>query len=404
MEIFGKVSRDIDFVRCAMKRKLKVIRVVTTSECVPWHMGNTLTRITKDFDVCIVGEGVSVYKNAYPNVDWVDISINRKISPLSDLITIYNLCKLFHGYKPDIVHSIMPKAGLLTAISSFICRVPLRVHTFTGQVWATKVGISRFFFRVLDKLIVKLNSVCLTDSPSQSNFLYEQSISFNGMPLQVLLKGSLSGVDISRFSKLRVEKESRVLRTELGIAKSDFVFAFIARKSFDKGAFDIINAFSRIVKSHANVKLLFIGPDESDGGVEKLIKTYPLVEQSIFNIGKVSNHEVYLAITNVLCLPSYREGFGSIVIDAAAMGVPTIGSRIPGLADSIIDKQTGMLFTKGNIDELVSQMQFFVENPEMCKKMGECAKSRVDEFFTADRLYIALKELYLSFSKGNLEF
>lgn len=382
-----------------MSRKLKVVRVVTTSECVPWHLGNTLIRIVNDFDVCVVGEGVSAYKDIYPNVRWVDIPISRKVNLLSDLITIYHLCKLFLQYQPDIVHSIMPKAGLLSAISSFICRVPVRLHTFTGQVWANKKGFTRLFFKYIDKLIIKLNSLCMTDSPSQSQFLYEQNVSFDGAPLKVLLKGSLSGVDTLRLNKIRVYKDAQSLRAELGIKESDFVFTFLARKSYDKGAFDIINAFSALSTDNPNVKLLFIGPDESDGEVDLLIKKYPLMAKSIFNIGKVKNHELFLAITDVLCLPSYREGFGSIVIDAASMGVPTIGSSIPGLTDAIVDKQTGMLFTAGNINELVGLMKFLVDHLELCREIGNNAKSRVDEFFSADQLYLALKELYIEFAE-----
>jgi len=382
-----------------MSRKLKVVRVVTTSECVPWHLGNTLIRMVNDFDVCVVGEGVSAYKDIYPNVKWVDIPICRKVNLLSDVTTIYHLCKLFFQYKPDIVHSIMPKAGLLSAISSFICRVPVRLHTFTGQVWANKKGFSRLFFKYIDKLIIKLNSLCMTDSPSQSQFLYEQNVSFNKAPLKVLLKGSLSGVDTLRLNKIRIYKDAQLLRAKLEIKKSDFVFTFLARKSYDKGAFDIINAFSVLSSLKPNLKLLFIGPDESGGEVDVLIKKYPLVAKNIFNIGKVKNHEVFLAITDALCLPSYREGFGSIVIDAASMGVPTIGSRIPGLIDAIVDKQTGMLFTVGNINELVYLMKFVVDDIEFCREMGNNAACRAGEFFSADKLYLALKELYIKLPK-----
>jgi glycosyltransferase involved in cell wall biosynthesis len=383
-----------------MTKKLKVIRVVTSSECVPWHLGNTLHRITKDFDVCVVGKNVSNYKNIYPNIEWVDININRNISPISDLVAIYNLCKLFLKYKPDIVHSIMPKAGLLTSISGFLCRVPTRIHTFTGQIWAAKTGIHRAFFKAIDRLIIKLNSICLTDSPSQSNFLYKEGITINNKPLPVLLIGSLSGVDISRFNKSKTEHEAKNLLTQLGITERDFIFGFIARKSFDKGAIDLIKAFSEVLKTYKNIKLLFVGPDESDGKVDLLLSSNPLVKENIFNIDKVNNHEVYLAITDVLCLPSYREGFGSVVIDAAAMGVPTIGTSIPGLRDAIVDNQTGILIEVGNVQELTIAMKKFIDHRDIKLQMGKNATLRVKEFFTADLLYLALKDLYLSASKN----
>jgi glycosyltransferase involved in cell wall biosynthesis len=112
-------------------------------------------------------------------------------------------------------------------------------------------------------------------------------------------------------------------------------------------------------------------------------------------VGKVENHELYLAISDVLCLPSHREGFGTIVIDAAALGVPTIGSNIPGLVDSIVDGKTGLLFPVGDVQALAGIMTDFLEKPDKYENMRLSAKARVDEFFTADLLYDSLKALYL---------
>ncbi|PHS33597.1 MAG: glycosyltransferase family 1 protein [Methylophaga sp.] len=378
--------------------KLKVLRVVTTHECVPWHMGNTLIRMTNDFDVYVAGQGVSAYANIYPEIKWIDLKIERQFSPFHDVRAILKLCRTFIELRPDIVHSIMPKAGLLTAISGLICRVPVRIHTFTGQVWATKQGVSRLLLKTIDRFIILVNTLCLTDSPSQSEFLYQQNISFNGQPIPVLSKGSLSGVDVARFSYDRVNRDATKLRIRLGVAESDFVFSFIARKSRDKGAYEIIQAFSELLKSCSNVKLLFVGPDESNGELSKLIIDNPTVAKHIIDVDRVSNHELYLAISDVLCLPSYREGFGSIVIDAAALSIPTIGSDVPGLVDSIDNNVTGVLIRAGDTNELVVAMKSFIDNPDDAKSMGKEALERVMRFFTADILYDSLKDTYVRLS------
>ena len=122
--------------------KLKVVRVVTASYVVPWHLHNTLIRMPPDFEVCVVGKGVSAYRGSYPEIKWMDINLNRKINFVSDLLALFELCRFFVTHKSDIVHSIMPKAGLVTAIAGFVCRVPVRIHTFTGQVWVTNTGLS----------------------------------------------------------------------------------------------------------------------------------------------------------------------------------------------------------------------------------------------------------------------
>jgi glycosyltransferase involved in cell wall biosynthesis len=376
--------------------KLKVVRVVTASYVVPWHLANTLRRMPGDFEVTVVGQGVSSNKDAYPAIKWVDIDLDRKISVIADLNSLWSLCRFFIIHKPDIVHSIMPKAGLLSALAGFICRVPIRIHTFTGQIWVNKNPAARFFLYVLDRSINALNTVCLTDSPTQSRFLHQHNISNHGEPLPVLGKGSLSGVEISRFDYPGQIARSEQLRAELGIRKQDFVFAFVARKSCDKGAIDMVMAFSRVVNSHPEARLLFVGPDESGGELLALKITTPALFKNVIDIGRVHNHELYLSISNVLCLPSYREGFGSIVIDAGAAGVPTIGSNIVGLIDSIEDGKTGILFPAGDMDKLVQAMLSMMENQQYCKEMGVAARRRVETYFMADKMYASLKDFYLS--------
>ncbi|MEO8101644.1 MAG: glycosyltransferase [Betaproteobacteria bacterium] len=368
--------------------------MVTASYVVPWHLDNTLRRITSDFDVTVVGQGVSSNEAAYPGIEWVDIDLNRKISVFADLRALWQLCRLFRARKPDIVHSIMPKAGLISALAGFICRVPIRVHTFTGQIWTNRRPVARLVLYLLDRTINALNTVCLTDSPSQSQLLYRHGFSSHGLPLPVLGQGSLSGVDFSRFDQSGQDARRKQLRTDLGIGEQDFVFAFVARKSREKGAIDMIRAFSQVTAAHEVARLLFVGPDESSGELAAMRKDTPALFKNVDDIGQVPDHERYLAISQVLCLPSYREGFGSIVIDAAATGVPVIGSDIAGLVDSIENGKTGLLIPPGNIGKLVQAMLSMLENPQDCRQMGFAARHRAEDLFAADKMYALLRDFY----------
>ncbi len=376
--------------------KPTVIRIVTASYVVPWHLGNTLRRIADDFKVIVVGQAVSHNRDAYPGIHWIDIDLERKVSLFADLKSLWALCRVFQIHQPDIVHSIMPKAGLLSALAGFACRVPIRLHTFTGQVWANQGPFARQFLYLLDRLINALNTTCLADSPSQSEFLFRHQLSNRGKCLPVLGMGSLSGVELSRFGQTGQESRNQHLRSTLGISPSDFVFAFIARKSRDKGALDMISAFSSLAKTHPEARLLFIGPDESNGELSALRKNAPALWNQVVDIGRVEDHESYLSISNVLCLPSYREGFGSIVIDAAAARVPTIGSDIVGLVDSIENGKTGVLIPAGDTVELAQAMLSMLKNPQLCKEMGIAARQRIEKHFTADQMYAALKDFYLA--------
>ena len=378
-----------------MNKKLKIIRVITASHVVPWHLENTLKRLPMDFEVCVAGQGVSIYKDKYPDVKWVDIDINRKINLISDVGSLFALCRLFISYKPDIVHSIMHKAALLTAVAGFICRVPVRINTFTSQYWATKKGFARAVYYASDWLVNWLDTACLTDSPSQSVYLYEHKVLKAGKPLPVLLKGSLSGVDLARVDWHTLPARAIRLRKELGLVEGDSVFLYLARKTRDKGAIDTLFAFAEVCRLHPKARLLFVGPDESNGEIERIKSINQDVFKNVININQsVNDREVYLAVSDILCLPSYKEGFGSIVIDAAAQGLPAIGSNIPGLVDSIQDGQTGVLFPAGNVEALTKLMLDFLENPSKYREMGLAARARVDKYFTADLLYDALKTEY----------
>lgn len=374
--------------------KAKVLRVVTNPEAVVWHMGKTLTYLSRDFEVLVAGDGVSVNSPAFPNVAWADIAIARKINLWADLKALVQLYFLCRRYQPDIVHSIMPKAGLLTAIAAWAARVPVRVHTFTGQVWDTKKGAARAFLKALDQLVVLLNTRCLTDSPSQSEHLLKNGVSDHGKALGVLGSGSLVGVNLERFNRERIRAASKITRASIGLQEDDFVVAFAARKSIDKGALDMLRAFAMARRSVNKMKLVFVGPDESNGVLDLLRAESPEVFEGVVDFGLVKNHEEHLALSDVLCLPSYREGFGSVVIDAAALGVPCVGSRIPGLVDAIADGETGLLFPVGDTKQLANILIQLESDRGTLKKLGDAAEARVKALFTAEILYKHLADFY----------
>lgn len=371
-------------------RKLKVVRVVTASYVVPWHLANTLKRMPADFEVYVVGQGVSVHRDTYPGVHWIELDLERKAAPWADLMALFALCRIFVSIKPDIVHSIMPKAGLLTALAGFLCRLPVRMHTFTGQVWATRRGVARWLYRAADRVIVGLNTLCMTDSPSQSEFLAGQGIPSTGRPLPVLSRGSLSGVDTARFHP-DAPVRARV-RAELGIPAGAVVFLYLGRLSRDKGILDLAAAFATLQDSDAH--LVLVGPDE-EGVLPEALARLADCRDRVHVTGFVQQPEFMFMAADVFCLPSYREGFGSVVIEAAACGIPVIGTRIPGLVDAIEDGVTGMLCPPRDVQALAACMEGMLQAPERSREMGEQARRRAEQLFSADVLYGALKDMYL---------
>ncbi len=373
-----------------------IVRVVTSNYCIPAHLHNTLTMIPSNCIFYVIGEQATLYKKDYPSINFIDIPLRRNFSFIYDLKSFFLLIYFFIKIKPDIVHSLMTKAGLFTSITAYITRVPIRIHTFTGQVWANDQGFKRFLLKFVDKVICFLNSGCLTDSPSQSNFLFNNGIKFRGAKIPTLLNGSLSGVDLNKFNKESLTRESSDFASELDISSSDFVIAYIARKSLDKGCIDMLHIFLDVLKRY-RVKLLFIGPDESNGEIKKVYDKYPDLKSNIIEYGFVNNHHIFLNISNLLCLPSHREGFGSIVIDAAALGVPSVGYNIPGLSDSISDGYTGRLFDLGNKKGIADFICHLISNRSLLNVYSKNAVKYVHENFNADLLNSELYSYYDKF-------
>ena len=378
-----------------MTLKPRLVRVVTNSDAYLWHISNTVNMLSENYEIFILGSGVSKYRDIYKNVTFIDIAIKRKPSPIVDLYTLMTLIYHFLKIKPVIVHSIMPKAGLLSSLAAFITRIPIRMHTFTGQVWYNKSGLSRLFLKLLDKLVNSLNTVCLTDSFSQSNFLYDEGIRYRKQVIPTLNKGSICGVDIRKInsSTEQMNENASLLKMKHNVKDSDFIFTYIARKTKDKGAIDIIKAFENVCAMNPSkpIKLFFIGPYEEEIKNEISIS---LKQKNIVDIGKVDNKFDYLYLTDVLCLPSYREGFGNIVIDAAALRVPAVGYDVVGLIDSIKNNETGLVSRKGDVKAFSENMSKLLNDEVLVKKLGGNAHKNVESNFDTKIMSEAYHKFY----------
>ncbi len=358
----------------------KSVCIVTASDMtVRAFMLDHIRELTRHYDVCVVtgSDSFDLSKEYGINAVNITIPIVRSISPLSDLRALYLLWRLFRGRHFDLVHSVTPKSGLLTMLAGLLAGIRQRVHTFTGQVWVTHKGASRLFLKNMDKIIASSANNVLVDSLSQLDFLISEEVVAPGKA-SVLANGSISGVNLSRFHP-RDNMRSRI-RSELDIPKDDVVLLFLGRLNRDKGVLDLARAFSLLAAKYHQTHLLFVGADE--GGMEREVKRIcSRCPSRVHFVSFTKEPEYYMNVADAFCLPSYREGFGSVVIEAGASGVPSIGSRIYGITDSIEDGVTGLLFTPGNIDKLYSEIAKLIENPGLRKKMGEAAKNRAEKMF-----------------------
>ena len=326
-----------------------------------------------------------------PEVVYKDISIDRNISPFKDLISLFKLIHFFKSRQFTLVQSITPKAGLLSMLAAWICRVPIRVHVFTGQVWVTRSGFSRWYLKGFDRLIAKLSTSLLADSPSQMAFLIAEGI-VGTRDIEVLGDGSICGVDILRFKPNEMAKKT--VRSQLGISEDATVALFMGRLKRDKGVLDLARALGVLQSGVNNLYIVFAGPDE-EGLADQILQLASSKSNQVRFVGSVSNPEDFFAAANFLCLPSYREGFGLVTIEAAAVGIPTLASRIYGITDAIVDGVTGILHQPGDSVAIAKGLEEMM-HVERCQEMGNAAKTRALELFPTSRIVMAQLAYYQS--------
>lgn len=320
----------------------------------------------------------------------IPVGISRNIAPFRDLKCLVDLYRIFRKNRFDIIHSIMPKSGLLAMVAGLFAGVPVRIHTFTGQFWKNDHGIKRSFLKLLDRVIAKCATHILADSPSQRGYLVDQHV----VPYSkssVIGNGSICGVDIQRFSY--DENAKKRVRKELGISYTDTVFLFLGRVTRDKGVLDLAKAFSGLYERCPNCHLVIAGPDEE--GLSREVREICAKNSPRLHLkGFVDKPEEYMSAADVLCLPSYREGFGLVVVEAGSVGIPAIGSNIYGITDAIKDGVTGFLFEPGAWHDLRQKMIKCLEDPVLVKAMGMNARQNTLDLFSGDKVTAAMADYY----------
>lgn len=329
--------------------------------------------------------------------DWQVIEIARSLNPFKDLLALVHLYRFFRRAGIDIAHSTTPKAGLLTAVAAFMAGVPVRLHTFTGQPWVNMHGVKRWVVRSCDRLVGVLNTACYADSASQRDFLVTQGL-IRPKRIHVIGAGSLAGVDVDRFNRQHFPvTRCHALRASLGIAPHVPVLLFVGRITAEKGVRELMQAYAGLKRDGCQAHLLVVGDFDDASGMPGII-TRDEIDQhpDVHIVGYTQCPEAYMAIADVLCLPSYREGFGTVVIEAAAMGLPTVGTQIYGLSDAVLDGQTGMLVAPRDSQGLQIALQTLLSDSALRSHMGQMAQMRARSLFDSKTVNKLVVQEYLA--------
>lgn len=308
------------------------------------------------------------------------LSIARQVSFISDVKVLFSLIKHLQLNDYDLVWGIGPKAGLIAMLSSWICGVRHRLFVFQGEVWSSKRGLSKVFFKIMDKLTALFATSVLAVGSSEKRYLEFEGV-VNKNEIKVLGSGSICGVDLKKFHPDSEVKQK--LRSDLSIPLTARVCLFLGRINQDKGIMDLVQAFKLAHKKSPDLFLLIIGPDEF--GLNQAIQDELYGYEQFYKIiDFVADPEQYYCLADFFCLPSYREGFPISILEASACGIPSIGSDIYGINDAIVDGVTGIQYPLGNIAELGNSLLKFSNDPSYCEELGRAARNRVTLNFEQD--------------------
>lgn len=314
----------------------------------------------------------------------VHVPIFRRIAPWRDVAALAALKRLFETGGFRIIHSVAPKAGLLAIMAAFSVGVPVRVHTFQGEVWASRRGPLRALLKAADRIVGRFATHVLVVSRGEQAFLEGEGV-LPPKRSKVLGAGSIAGVDAGRF---RPDAQARAeVRRELGIGEADLVVMYVGRVTRDKGVLDLVRAFAGLERRVPAARLVLVGPDED--GLEARLDG-----SSTRFVGLTAKPERYLAAADLVCLPSHREGFGVALIEAGACGVPVLASRLYGTQDAVIEGVTGLFHEAGNVEGLERQLSALAADPALRARMGRAGRERAESEFSQQSVVAALLDYY----------
>lgn len=385
-----------------------LIRITTVPLSLDKLLGYQLSFMNRYFTVTAISADRNELEKiaAKYGVSNYHVELTRAITPVQDLKALWKLYRFLKKEKPEIVHTHTPKAGLIGMMAAWMAGVPVKMHTVAGMPLLEATGLKRKVLNFTERLTyffadkVYPNSFVMKEIIIKENFCPAEK-------LHVIGNGSTNGIDLAYFKPDHLTKEERMaLRRELGISPDDFVFVFVGRLVGDKGINELVAAFKQISKStkqqiSEKCKLLLVGPLESE--LDPLLpETVQEIESNpdIITTGFQKDVRPFLAISDVLAFPSYREGFPNVVMQAGAMGLPAIVTDINGCNEIIVEGENGTIIPPKNTKALQDAMMKMHADTEWRVQLQQKARpmiaSRYDQQLVWNEILKEYRRLILS--------
>lgn len=378
-----------------MKNKI-LVRITTVPISLDKLLEGQLRFMNEHFEVIAISSEEKYLSAiaAREGVRHCHIEMTREITPFKDLKAIWSLYRFLKEEKPSFIHSHTPKAGLVGMLAGRLAGIPVRLHTVAGLPLMEITGIKRTILNAVEKLIYKCATKVYPNSRGLYDFIIEEKLT-TPVKVEIIGNGSSNGIDTSHFKDTYSIEEKKLLKSQIGIAKDDLVFLFVGRMVGDKGINELVEAFSQIDQHIHASSLLLVGPFEEElDPLDPEIKTIIQTHSKIYHVGYKKDVRPFFSISNVLTFPSYREGFPNVVMQAGAMGLPSIVTDINGCNEIIENQINGLIIPVKNSESLKEAMLLLWNDPEMRLSLATRARSMIVDKFERQQVWDAILKEY----------
>jgi glycosyltransferase involved in cell wall biosynthesis len=381
-----------------MTEKPRLVVAITDSVSTTLLRGQLQHATQAGFDVWLLSAAGPALERfaADEGVAVEAVSWQRGLAPLGDLRGCFQAYRLFRRIRPTIVNASTPKAGLLATLAAFLAHVPIRIFTLRGLRSTTLKGVARFAVGFSEWLTCRL----ATDVICISEGIRAAAVARGIVPAakaRVLAHGSSNGIDLDRFTATPEKVATAAeLRQSLGIPKPSPVIGFVGRLVRDKGVAELVAAYASLRDEFPNLHLVLVGPAEEANALPAAARQQIESLPNVHTTGSVADPSVAYLAMDVLALPTHREGFGNVLLEAGAMGIPVVASGVEGCLDAVADGESGTLVPVGNVPRLAAALAAYLRDPALRRRHGDAGRTRVAECFRREQVWQAQIEHYQS--------
>ena len=354
-----------------------------------------------DFEVHFVCDNDEKFSEQLPNnIHFHPISMERGIS-LKGFNAVYQMYKLFKKEKFDLVQYSTPNAACYASIAARLAKIKVRLYCQWGIAYVGFQGLKRQIFKFVEKMVCQNSTIIEPDSFGNLNFCHNEKL-YTDRKSCVIWNGSANGVNLDKFDITKKQVWLNEIRAKYCIPRDARVFIFIGRITRDKGINELFEASKKMLQKYDDTYLLLVGSVEKKELIDPQLYKWSQEDQRVIYVGFTNEVEKYIAASDVYVLPSYREGFGSSVIEAEAMGLPVIVTNIPGPTDAMKKNKTGLVVKKGDASELYDAMEKLYFSEELRSEMGKFAFDFVSKGFDQKILFEKIKNNRIELIKGSI--